>query len=203
MLGLGDLMHIDNNRSQTPNSGNPLDSDTRYAKILDATTDVLLENIEHVRAKHASIEVVLKRGNHDEIATVGMRQALRMFYRKDEAVEVDTSPSPFFCRRYGVNLIGGVHGDMVKREDLPLIMAERWKADWAASSTRHWHTGHIHHDTLREFGSVGVYSHRAPVAQDAWHAASGYLAGRSMRSFTYHAEKGFRVMSEIEIKADT
>jgi hypothetical protein len=46
---------------------------------------------------------------------------------------------------------------------------------------------------------VIVYSHRAPVAQDAFHAAHGYLSGRSIKSFTYHVEKGARGHSEVEI----
>jgi hypothetical protein len=32
--------------------------------------------------------------------------------------------------------------------------------------------------------------HQAPIPQDAWHFASGFLSGRSMQAITYHAKFG-------------
>lgn len=199
ILGLGDLLHADNGRNMTERSGNVLDVDTRYAKCLETVCDLLTEASEIIAAKHKYVEAVFKPGNHDENSTTGIRQALRMYWRNYENVTVDTSPDPFYWRRFGVNLIGGTHGDKAKPKDMPLIMANRRKEDWAASKTRHAHTGHIHHDCHQEIGGVHVFSHRAPVAQDAYHAAHGYLSGRSMKSYTYHADKGARGHSEVEI----
>jgi hypothetical protein len=199
ILGLGDLLHADNSRNQTERSGNVLDVDTRYSKCLETVCDLLVETSELIAAKHRHVEATFKPGNHDENSTSGIRQAMRMYWRNQERVKVDTSPDPFYWRRFGVNLIGGTHGDKAKIPDLPLIMANRRKDDWAASSTRHIHSGHIHHDTVQEIGGVKVHSHRAPVAQDAYHAAHGYLSGRSVKSYNYHLEKGSRGHSEVEI----
>jgi len=199
VLGLGDLMHADDGRNQTPNSGNILDVDTRHHRCLETVVDMLAETCDLVARKHGSVEAVFKPGNHDPSSTVGIRQAMRMFFRDTEHVSIDTGADPFYWQRFGVNLIGGTHGDKAKIPDLPLIMANRCKEDWALTSTRHIHTGHIHHDTLQERGGVHVYSHRAPVAQDAYHASHGYLSGRSIKSFTYHSEKGCRGSTEVEI----
>lgn len=199
VLGLGDLLHADNGRNQTERSGNVLDVDTRYSKCLETVCDLMAETTERVASKHRLVEVTFKPGNHDENSTTGIRQALRMYWRNNGRVSVDTSSDPFYWRRFGVNLIGGTHGDRAKIPDLPMIMANRRKEDWAATSTRHFHSGHIHHDTLREVGGVSVFSHRAPVAQDAYHASHGYLAGRSIKSYTYHIEKGARGHSEVEL----
>jgi hypothetical protein len=198
-LGLGDIMHSDNQKGTTPLSGNSLDVDSRYAKGFETALETLIECGEIVRSRHKHLDVSLKHGNHDPVGTVGLRQTLRMFYRKEKHVHVDLSPSPFFVKRFGKNLIGGVHGDSAKREHLPMIMATRWAGEWADTTTRHWHTGHIHHDTLIEMEGVPVYSHRAPVAQDAYHASAGYLSGRSMKGFVYHVEKGFRTFCETNI----
>ncbi|MER9680840.1 hypothetical protein NKJ23_16110 [Mesorhizobium sp. M0184] len=200
MLGLGDILHADNSRNMTERSGNVLDVDTRYPKVLETACDLLAEAGENIAAKHDRVEIVTKPGNHDPESTVGIRQALRMYFRNTESVDVDTSPNPFYWRRFGVNLLGGAHGDKAKPKDMPLIMANVRRQDWSDTTTRHFHTGHIHHDTLQEIGGVHVYSHRAPVAQDAYHAANGYLAGRSMRSFNYHVDKGARGSTEIEIR---
>jgi hypothetical protein len=199
VLGLGDLMHADNPRNQTPTSGNVMDVDTRYSKCLPTTCDVMAEAVELVRQKHKHVDVSILEGNHDISSTVGIRSALRMFYRNDSRVDVSDSPNPFYWRRFGVNLIGAAHGHNTKPADLPLIMANVRAQDWSETVSRHIHTGHIHHDSLKEMGGVRVYSHRAPIPQDAYHAAKGYLSGRSMRSFTYHRERGARGSNEVEI----
>lgn len=200
VLGLGDLMHADNSNNMTARSGNVLDVDTRYSKVLETTCDMMVEVVEMVRRKHELVEVVVKPGNHDSDSTVGIRQALRMYYRDVASVAVDTSPSPFYWRRFGVNLIGGTHGDKAKPKDMPLIMANMRKQDWAETTTRHFHTGHVHHDSLKETGGVHVFTHRAPMAQDAYHASHGYLSGRSMKSYSYHITKGARGSFEVEIR---
>jgi hypothetical protein len=200
VLGLGDLLHADNATNMTERSGNILDVDTRYSKTLDTVVDLVVESSELIAAKHDNVEIVLKPGNHDRNSTVGMRQALRMYYRQTDRVEVDTSPNPFYWKRFGANLLGGTHGDQAKIPEMPLIMANIRRQDWADTTTRHFHSGHIHHDTLKEIGGVHVYSHRAPVAQDAFHAARGFLSGRSMRAFNYHLDRGSRGSAEVEIR---
>lgn len=200
LLGLGDLLHADNSRNMTERSGNVLDVDTRYSKVLETCCDIMAEASERIALRHASVELTFKPGNHDPESTVGIRQALRMYHRKSKSVTVDTSPNPFYWKRFGVNLIGGTHGDKAKPKDLPLIMANIRAKDWSEVKTRHIHTGHIHHDTEIEEGGVHVFSHRAPVAQDAYHASHGFLSGRSMKSYTYHVEKGSRGRAEVEIR---
>lgn len=199
ILCLGDLLHADSAKNMTPSSGNVMDVDTRYAKCLPVACDLVEGAVEAARAKHRMVTVSIKEGNHDIASTVGIRCALDRFYRNTGSVHVDDSPSPFFWQRFGVNLIGGTHGHHTKIQELPMVMANVRQRDWADTISRHFHTGHIHHDTLREFGGVRVYSHRAPVPQDAYHSAAGYLSGRSMRSFTYHRSYGARGTSEVEL----
>ena len=170
ILGLGDLLHADNSRNQTERSGNVLDVDTRYSKCLETVCDLLVETSELIASKHRHVEATFKPGNHDENSTSGIRQALRMYWRNQDRMKVDTSPDPFYWRRFGVSLIGGTHGDKAKIPDLPLIMANRRKDDWAESKTRHIHTGHIHHDTAREIGGVtvsliGLPSPKTPITR--------------------------------------
>lgn len=199
VLGLGDLMHADSHKNQTPNSGNIMDVDTRYSKCLPTVCDIVAECCEMVRQKHKSIEVALKAGNHDVSSTVGIRSALRMYYRNDDRVKVDESPSPYYWRHFGVNLICATHGDGCKPQELPLLMASTKPEEWGATKSRHAHTGHEHHERTKEYNGVKVHTHRAPVPSDAWHHAQGYRSGRSMRAFHYDAERGSRGMNEVEI----
>lgn len=199
VLGLGDILHADSHKNMTPSSGNVMDVDTRYSKCLPVACELIENAVERVRAKHRMVNVSIKEGNHDIASTVGIRCALDRYYRNTACVTVDSSPNPFFWQRFGVNLIGGTHGHHTKPQDLPMVMANVRRQDWAETISRHFHTGHIHHDTLKEVGGVRVYSHRAPIPQDAYHSAAGYLSGRSMRSFTYHRQYGARGTSEVEL----
>lgn len=202
VLGIGDLLHADDTKfSMTPASGNLLDTDTRYPKCLSAGCDLVRFGCEMIAAKHQKVDIALKRGNHDPTSTVALTQALRLLYEGHDRITVDTSPDSFFWQRFGVNLIGGVHGDGTKLQELPMVMANRRPKDWAATAkgTRHIHCGHMHHDHVKELGGVHVYQHRAPVVHDAYHAQRGYLGGRSMRAYTYHRKKGFRSLAEVQI----
>lgn len=199
VLGLGDLMHADSPKNQTPGSGNILDVDTRYSKCLPTVCDLVAQATENVRQKHKHVEVAIKGGNHDPASTVGIRAALRMYYRNDDRVTVDDSPSPYYWKRFGVNLICGTHGDGCKPQDIPLLMANIRARDWADTISRHAHTGHEHHERTKEIGGVKVHTHRAPITSDAWHHAQGYRSGRSMAAFHYHVSRGARGKSEVEI----
>ena len=198
-LGLGDLLHSDNNRNRTERSGNPLDVDTRHQKILETACDIMAECSELVASKHQKVTVVFKRGNHDETSNAAILQAIRMMYRNHKRVEVATSPNPFFWTEFGVNLIGGTHGDQQKIDQLPMIMATRCKEAWGRTKTRHVFTGHVHHERAKEVEGVKCFSLRAPIPVDAWHAGVGYSSGRSMYGFNYHSELGSRGNIEVEI----
>lgn len=199
VLGLGDLLHADSPKNQTPQSGNIMDVDTRYAKCLPVVCDIVAECCELVRQKHNLVEVAIKQGNHDIASSVGIRQALRMFYRNDGKVSVNESPSPYYWKRFGVNLISATHGDGIKAKDLPLFMANVKSEEWSETKSKHAHTGHLHSEMTFEHGGVKVHQHRAPIPADAWHHAQGYRSGRSMRAFHYHFDKGARGVSEVEI----
>lgn len=198
-MGLGDLLHSDNNRNRTERSGNPLDVDTRHQKILETACDLLAECSELVASKHQKVTLTFKRGNHDETSNAAILQAMRMMYRNHKRVTVDTSPNPFFWQEFGTNLIGGTHGDQQKLTDLPMIMANRCREAWGRTKTRHVFTGHVHHERAREVEGVKCFSLRAPIPLDAWHAGVGYSSGRSMYAFNYHSDLGSRGNIEVEI----
>lgn len=199
VLGLGDLLHMDNSRNMTERSGNVLDVDGRYAKCLETCSDLVIEATELVASKHEEVEADLKPGNHDPNSTVALQLALYRHFRDVKRVSVEPSPNPWFWKRFGVNLIGGTHGHETKLPDIPLVVANIRRQDWSETLTRHVHTGHVHHKREHEDGGVHAFAHRAPVKQDAYHAAHGYLSGRSMSAYHYHHDRGARGHSEVEI----
>lgn len=201
ILGLGDLLHADSLKTATPTSNNPLDVDNRFPKVLTKTRDLLADNIERTAVKHEKVEVCLKRGNHDPNATTALSSGLWGMFRKETRIMVDENPASFYWKRHGINLIGGHHGHDIKLEDMPLYMANKCKEDWSVAKTYHFHSGHRHHQRSLEVGGVVIWSHRAPIPKDAFHADRAYTSGRSMQAFNYHTDKGSRGSTEIELHA--
>lgn len=187
---LGDLLHYDSFRAETPQSGNMLDADGRYPKMVRAAVRSVRYLIKASLKQHESVHVIVERGNHDPSSSIFLMEALANVYEDEPRVTIDTSPSKFHYHRFGKNLIGIHHGDTVKMKDLPLLMADHRAKDWGETEHRFWWTGHVHHDATQEYPGVKCESFRVLAAKDAWHSEHGYRAKRDMKAIVLHQEYG-------------
>jgi hypothetical protein len=201
ILGGGDMLHADNQSNRTAHSGNALDVDGRWAKVLMAANRLIVRNITAALRKHEEVVVRILPGNHDEHSSFAIAYFLLAWYRDEPRVTVDVDPSLFFYFRFGKVLLGSTHGHLAKAKDLPMVMASRRAEDWGLSKHRYIHTFHLHHDrqTVTEGGGCVTEIHRTPAPQDAWHYGSGFLSARSMKSITYHQEYGEVSRSTVAI----
>lgn len=188
VLGGGDLLHSDNNENKTAKSGNVLQVDGRYQKVLMSANRLLVRTVELALKKHEDVIVRILPGNHDEHSSVAVAYYLLAWFRDNPRVTVDIDPGLFFWYRFGKTFIGATHGHTVKLGNMAGIMAHRRAEDWGASLYRYIHGFHIHHKSQIATEGYGVIaeSHQTPTPQDAWHFGSGFLSGRSMQSITYH-----------------
>jgi hypothetical protein len=201
LLGLGDLLHADNSENRTMRSGNVLDVDTRYSKVLTASVLLIRQMIEMMLAHHERVEVRILPGNHDEHSTVAIRIAMAAFFDGHDRVTVDPDPSNYWFARFGVNLLGAHHGHLSKPGQWPSIMASHCPEDWGVTIWRHFFAGHLHHKQRggEEHGMTWEIL-QTPAARDAYHAGHGYWAGRSMCSRVYHREDGFITGPQVNIR---
>lgn len=190
ILVLGDFFHSDNLKNQTSKSGNPLDVDTRYAKVVRTGIELLLECIELALQKHRDVTVKVLSGNHDEASAICLSAALHLFFKGNRRVQVDPSPARVWCMQFGANMIAATHGDTIKMKDFPGVMAGYWPVVWGATRFRYGYTGHVHHNSSLEKDGAIVSSFQTLAAKDAFHYGAGYSAGRSMVAITLHVEKG-------------
>jgi hypothetical protein len=181
LVDVGDFLHADNRSNSTPASGNLLDVDTRYQRVIRIAIDALRYAIGRLLQKHKRVKVFITPGNHNPDSAGWMALTLAAYYERDIRVEVEQSPSKFFYQRFGDVLIGITHGDKLKLADLPSIMAADRAADWGATKHRYWWTGHIHHTKHQEYRGCFVESFNTLAASDAWHHASGYRSARQMQ----------------------
>src|SRR5262249_31968355 len=144
ILNLGDFFHSDSNENRTRRSGNPLDVDTRYAKVLHTGVALLCWVVDKALGRHNTVIVRNLQGNHDPYAALALTIAVDAYYRNEPRVKVDTSPAPYFFHRFGKVLIGATHGDMAKAEDMPGVMAGMVPEMWGLSQYRYVYCGHWH-----------------------------------------------------------
>lgn len=181
IINLGDFFHADNKSNTTTRSHHALDVDTRWAKVMRVGVRTMRRCIDRALEKHAIVRVICEIGNHDDHASIMLALCLSQYYEREPRVIVDTSPAKFHWLRFGATLIGVTHGDTVKPDQLPGIMACDRKEDWGQTEYRYWYTGHIHHDTLKEYPGVIVETFRTLAPRDAWHAGQGYRSGQDMK----------------------
>lgn len=190
ILDLGDYFHADDSRNQTKRSGNPLDVDSRYARVLQVGVELVVDCIELALQKHAHVTYRKLPGNHDDETSLMLAIAIAAHFRNEPRVTVDTDPSRFFMRRFGKVMLAATHGDMLRMNDMAGFMAANWPKEWGATEFRYAYTGHVHHDRLKSGGGVRAESFNTLAAKDAWHAASGYVSPRSAVSITMHRDQG-------------
>ena len=189
---LGDFMHFDslNPVTSSMSSSHILDSDSRYHKVVRAALRGVRHLIKCALQKHRSVRLIVETGNHDEAGSVWLAECFYMFYGDDPRITVDNSPRNFHILEFGKNLLGCHHGQGVKMPALPLLFATDYPEIWGRTTNRVIHTGHVHHDQIKEYNGVTVESHGVLGPIDSYAAHHGYRSRQSMKSITYHREFG-------------
>lgn len=187
---LGDWLHVDNQFGRTERSGNKLDVDGRYAKLVQCGIRVLRYCIEYAAMKHKRVTVINCMGNHDDIGSLWLTAALKNIYATAPNIRIKDEPGPRHYFEYGNTIIGCTHGSDAKPDRLPIIMAVEHPKKWGSAKYRYWHVGHVHHDRLIEIGDCKVESFRAVCAKDAWTNSNGYLSGRDIKALFFDRTHG-------------
>ena len=141
ILPLGDVFHMDDQTNQTPSSKHALDVDSRYVKVLEVGIKKFRHAVERALEKHQTVVVRFVQGNHDPHSVWALAFTIHAYFSNNERVIVDLSPSKFWYYRFGNVLIGSTHGDTVKQENLPGVMAADRARDWGETTYRYWYTG--------------------------------------------------------------
>ena len=190
ILPLGDVFHANDQSNVTPGHKHQLDVDTRFVKVLGIGIQTYRHAIIRALEKHPKVIVRFVQGNHDPQSVWALAFTIQAFFADNPRVTVDLSPSKFWFYEFGKVLIGATHGDTVKHEALLGVMACDQAQAWGRTSHRYWYTGHVHHQSVKEFPGVICESFRTLAAKDAYAAGHGYRAGRDMVCITQHREHG-------------
>lgn len=186
----GDFLHTDSFKALTPASGNILDADTRYQKIVLVAVRVLRRMVHAALLKHQRVIVNMLDANHDPVGETWLRVLFAALYEKEPRVTVNTSPSPFVAHQHGKTMLGFHHGHGPKKGSLPLLFASRFPDMWGATKYRYCHTGHLHHVDEKEHPGMTVIQHPTLAAPDAYAARGGWDSQRVAQAIFYHDKHG-------------
>lgn len=190
IINLGDYFHSDTMDNKTWQSGHDLDVDGRWLKVLRAGIKSMRQCIESALSRHEQVTVINVIGNHDNHSSMFLSAALSNIYENEPRVTINDAPTATHYYRFGNSLIGTHHGDKIKADRLPLVMASERPKDWGETKYRAWYTGHIHHDTAKDYTGCSVETFRTLAARDAYAASHGYLSLRDMKCIVHHVEFG-------------
>ena len=189
IIDVGDYYQSDS-QSNTTTAGTRVDVDSRFSKMIQVGLDLAVSLIERALLKHETVRWRSAIGNHNSHSAIYVTSFLQAWFRNNSRVIIHDTPAMFMYHQFGRNLIGITHGHTVKAEKLGEIMSVDQKHLWSATDHRYFYTGHVHHQSVKEFTNCVVETFNTLTGKDAWHAASGYRSKQSMKSITLHREYG-------------
>ena len=190
IVNLGDYFHRDNVAGVTERSGHKLDSDGNYLMMVDTGIKIMIQMINSALEHHEVVKVITIIGNHDDTGAMFLQAALKHMYADEPRVNIECTASVFQYFQHGKYFFGVHHGHTCKADKLPLVMATDRPKEWGNSSFRYWLTGHIHHDSKKEYSGCSVESFRTLAAKDAYAYNGGYRAGQDSKALVIHKEFG-------------
>lgn len=190
IVNLGDFFHSDNMEGVTSRSGHHLDMDGRFAKMIRVGFKIMRQMIDSALSHHKTVKVINATGNHDDTSSLFLSVALANMYEDEPRVTVDDSPTPFHYVEWGQCMFGVHHGHSCKPAMLPGVMAADQPEMWGRTTYRYWYTGHIHHDTKKEYAGVTQESFRTLAAKDAYATWGGYRSGQDSKCIVLHKDFG-------------
>jgi hypothetical protein len=190
IVNLGDYFHRDNVQGVTERHRHALDTDGNYMMMVDTGLKIMIQMINSALQRHNSVKVINMLGNHDDTGAMFLQAALKHMYEKEPRLQVECTSSVYQYFQHGSSFFGVHHGHTCKPDKLPLVMATDKPKEWGTSKHRYWITGHIHHDTRKEYSGCTVESFRTLAGKDAYAYSGGYRAGQDSKALVIHKDFG-------------
>ena len=190
LLNLGDLWHTENTEGVTEASRNVLDMDTRFSNMFEVGLSVLEYAIARMLERHEHVDLVNIPGNHDRSIALVLPALFHRLYANEPRITVHDNERERVYLEHGRCLIGAIHGDKTKDQELLQIMATEQPEAWGRTRHRYYFRGHHHHDNRVEYNGGVVEQVRTPSAADAYTVGRGYLSGRDLKCIVMHERYG-------------
>ena len=201
---LGDMTHYSNMKGETAMSGNKLDYDGRFPKMIKVYSKTMRHIVDKVLTKSKFVDVIINKGNHSEENDVWMAELLKVSYGQSGRVNVLDNSSAFIGYRMGNTLVMTTHGHTCKPANLVGVLTTDFARDYGETEFHYIDVGHVHHHYVsKEYPGTVVESWNNLPPNDKWAHDSGYRSRKSisvvLRSRTY-GDVGRRVLPIQQIR---
>lgn len=182
-----DYLHFDSVRMTTTHGDHFLDTDTRYAKVFLTGLRCLVYMVERALEITDHLELIYVPGNHDYTSSFALTACLAQRFLNDPRVTVDLSANPRKYRNHGGVILGYEHGQKLRKDRVPTVMARECRKWWAGHTYCEMQVGHTHQRAGMQYAAttptngVLVRTNPALCSVDSWHHAQGFI-GESMPS---------------------
>jgi hypothetical protein len=173
------------------NSDYHIDMYRHARKLMIKAIDILSEV--------ADVHVMVIPGNHDRESVMHLGDTLQLYYENNKNVKVDNNDCLMKALPYGNNLIISDHGDGPKTNDLPGIIAQRFKNLWSDTVYVEVHRGHYHTNkatklqAIEELNGITVRNLSSMSATDYWHDSRGFIGNiKKAQAFIYSRQNGLQ-----------
>ena len=184
-----DIMHVDTPKRVTT-SGTPQDTDGMWYDNFLLAKRLYVDVVDQLM-QVADVRFMFNPSNHDYQSGFFLADSISSWFKKCKNVSFDVSIAHRKYYKYHNNLIGTTHGDGAKAQDLPLLMAQEAKKDWAEAKNRYVYIHHIHHKMSKDFIGVTVEALRSPSGTDSWHHRNGYQhSPKAVEGFVHSKDHG-------------
>jgi len=187
---LGDFLHWDGMDAVTPASGNLLDADTRFQKLVRVAIRAIRQVVRMLLEKHATVHLIMAEGNHDPASSVWLRELFAEFYADEPRVTIDLSPDPYYCHEHGDVSLFFHHGHKRKPTNIDDVFVAKFRDVFGRTKHSYGHMGHWHHIEVKETNLMVVEQHRTLASSDAYASRGGWMSGRDAKCITYHKAYG-------------
>lgn len=178
---LGDFTHYENFEGVTQQSGNPLDYDGRFPKMIDVYARIMRTIVDMALTKAKHVDVIINQGNHSRTNDIWMATLLREVYGPTGRVNVLNNHSPFIGYRMGNTFVMTHHSDKTKPNRLTQVLTSDFRKDFGETEFHYVDIGHIHHHMRSaEHPSVIIESWNILAPADKWAHDSGYRSRQSI-----------------------
>jgi len=163
-----------------------------YWRLMDTAITWLSERVP--------VKVVIVQGNHDFERMFYIGELLESRYANNPNIDVDNSLDERKYYQYGVNMFLNFHGDKVKRQNIPLLMATEEPIMWSNTKFREALVGHIHKELVDEIMGTKVRHIPSICGNDEWHKGRAYVGTQRVgQMHIYHFERGYEGMFQVNL----
>lgn len=173
---LGDVLHVDNTKATTV-EGTPQELHMSASEMfLEAKN--LVNFIIHTFSDFTT-EVFWVAGNHSRALEFALFDGVIDTWSDNPQIIIDGEDKLRKAYRYGVQMVGMTHGDMLKKE-LFGWLADEFPEMWGDSVYREMHYGHKHFEELTP--AAGVVNRQIGTVLDksTWENMKGYRKSRKV-----------------------